>query len=80
MSNSYNGWTNYETWKIALELFDGFTADHDIDGAYVEAVADELVFVDGYNHANYSHTLAQIVLDQVNWDEIADAINERGIA
>lgn len=43
MQETYNGWTNYETWRTNLELFDGMTAedmgirptpetaDHDID-------------------------------------------------
>jgi len=22
----YNGWTNYATWRVALEIFDGFNA------------------------------------------------------
>jgi len=24
MENTYNGWTNYETWRVNLELFDGW--------------------------------------------------------
>ena len=24
----YNGWTNYETWRINLEIFDGFNLQH----------------------------------------------------
>jgi hypothetical protein len=27
MSNEYNGWTNYETWRVNLEIFDGFDMD-----------------------------------------------------
>jgi hypothetical protein len=33
----YNGWTNYETWRVNLEIFDGISGedfddiDHDID-------------------------------------------------
>lgn len=26
MSNTYNGWTNYATWRINLEIFDGMEA------------------------------------------------------
>jgi len=22
--NKYNGWTNYETWRVNLEIFDNF--------------------------------------------------------
>lgn len=27
----YNGWTNYATWRVNLEMFDGQPV-HDIDG------------------------------------------------
>lgn len=26
MSTTYNGWTNYATWRVNLEVFDGMTA------------------------------------------------------
>ena len=25
--NKYNGWTNYATWRINLEMFDGWDSD-----------------------------------------------------
>ena len=25
--NTYNGWTNYATWRVNLEIFDGMSAD-----------------------------------------------------
>ena len=28
--SKYNGWTNYETWRVNLEIFDGF--DREICG------------------------------------------------
>jgi len=24
MSNTYNGWANYETWRANLEIFNGY--------------------------------------------------------
>ena len=27
MSNGYNGWANYETWRANLEIFDGYSAE-----------------------------------------------------
>lgn len=27
--NAYNGWTNYATWRIALEIFDGLNPIED---------------------------------------------------
>jgi hypothetical protein len=29
---TYNGWTNYETWRVNLEIFDGMTIGEDFYG------------------------------------------------
>jgi hypothetical protein len=37
---TYNGWTNYATWRIHLEIFDGMSLDLDgyfVDGAEPDA-------------------------------------------
>jgi hypothetical protein len=26
-TEKYNGWTNYATWRVNLEMFDGITAN-----------------------------------------------------
>jgi hypothetical protein len=31
MSDRYNGWANYETWRINLEMFDGFDPSDYLD-------------------------------------------------
>jgi len=28
MDKKYNGWTNFATWKVNLEIFDGLTISH----------------------------------------------------
>ena len=69
-----NGWTNYATWRVALEIFDGFEADSPVDADYCEEYADEIIFKgkDGGLKADY----AQAFLSDVNWHEIAEHINE----
>jgi hypothetical protein len=49
---TYNGWTNYETWRINLEIFDGFDLS-EFDGVN-DPVDPELVCV---------HTLAEALQD-----------------
>ena len=34
--NTYNGWTNYETWRVMLEIFDGYETDEEVDREYVK--------------------------------------------
>lgn len=63
--NKYNGWANYETWRVMLEIFDGMTLD---DGEKVDAEwAENYVLDKDYPEA---------FLNDVDWHEIAEAINE----
>ncbi len=73
---TYNGWTNYETWITNLELFDGVNSNdlfgRKCSGDDVEAFAWEVVGdVNGY-----ARTCARIVSGEVNWNEIAEHLNE----
>ena len=75
----YNGWTNYATWRVMLEMFDG----HDPDGEWMtgeaaEEMADEWLTMDLPNPDRcLALDYARSFLAQVDWDEIAAAINER---
>ena len=84
--DSYNGWANYETWRIQLEVIDGMTLEdfgfdlHEVDTADfadVESLAE--------NVASWVHEvvtrdvpeglaldLALSFLGRVDWIEIAE--------
>lgn len=75
--NTYNGWTNYATWRVNLEIFDGLSPE-DIYGEpppdawalenAMKEYAEELVTGDSDSLAtNY----ALAFLSYVNWTEIA---------
>jgi hypothetical protein len=46
---NYNGWTNYATWRISLELFDGyelrFPNTYELS-EYLKELAEEIVPMD----------------------------------
>jgi hypothetical protein len=83
---TYNGWTNYETWRINLEIFDGVGAA-DFDGAdaaepdvyeislQLKDYAEELVFLDcrldERRPSSLMEDYARAFLQNVNWREIA---------
>lgn len=69
----YNGWTNYETWRVALENFDGF----DCDGVeYSEDDLQDLVIEHLENEANgLALDYALAFISKVNWYEIAQHLN-----
>jgi len=77
--NTHNGWTNYATWRVNLEFFDGQSPE-DIMGEHVPveySVLEEQL-------ENYLEEQGQgLVLDyalafisDVNWYEIAQTLVE----
>ena len=79
-NNKYNGWTNYATWRVNLEIFDGYDPEgQEIDHEYCKDFAEEIVFGD-INDINTSNALAHsytsAFMSDVNWHEIAEHINE----
>jgi len=79
--NKYNGWTNYETWRVNLEIFDGFNPDEyfsafDLEDEYglgesLKQYAKEVIFECAEVPNGLARDYAQAFLDAVNWREIA---------
>jgi len=85
--NKYNGWTNYATWRINLEMFDGWDSDgQEVTADTLQEIAEEhLAFEidDGGRSSSLSINGGGLVLSyamafisEVNWHEIAKHINE----
>jgi len=84
--NKYNGWTNYATWRINLEIFDGYDPEGQaIDHEYCKDFAEEIVFgwfnlcqryLDINTSNSLAHSYASAFMSDVNWHEIAEHINE----
>jgi hypothetical protein len=72
--HTYNGWTNYATWRIALEIFDGYEPGYEMGASDCEQFAEEIIFEN--NSYTLSDSYARAFLSEVNWNEIADHINE----
>ena len=79
--NEYNGWTNYETWLVNLEM--GITDD---PHAFESRNLDDLI-VELRDYAEHvlesDNTLAtnfvNIILSKVDWREIAEAVLEQSM-
>ena len=81
-NETYNGWTNYITWKVNLELLDGLTAEEIFEEkCEPEQIKNYIweVLTDGYPDQK-PHTFAEscmaCMLEDVNWNEIAEHLNE----
>jgi hypothetical protein len=90
MSNkTYNGWTNYATWRINLEIFDNTTLE-DFDGiddkvdaelvcAYTlgEALKERAeYYIECSSQEGLARDYALAFLSDVNWHEIAEHMIE----
>ena len=82
---TYNGWTNYATWRISLEIFNegrmaefcyeaGMAVD-DITGDWAEEWVEELLFGDR-DTDGLVESYARSFISGVNWYEIASHIAE----
>lgn len=83
--STYNGWSNYETWRVRLEFFDGVdptdlwdTRADDVDSLTdaladcLESMAEEMAFQGVGEDGGFAASLVHSFLRQVNWLEIAE--------
>ena len=70
---TYNGWTNYETWRVNLEMFDGdYCSDNDMDAYDLgQSLRDMALETVGGQASGIALDYAEAFLAQVNWYEIA---------
>jgi hypothetical protein len=78
---TYNGWTNYATWRINLEIFDGMTA-RDLTGRSLPCMselrtacqeyAEELI--EATSNEGLARDYALAFLSDVDWWAIADQL------
>lgn len=79
---TYNGWTNYATWRVNLELFDGLDPRdmgwHRLDkydlAPMLKDHAEEMLSIDAKEGLALDYALAFI--QDVNWREIAGMMLE----
>lgn len=86
---TYNGWTNYATWRINLEIFDGWelgafygyenTDPNEVDiyelSEIMKAHVQEIID-DECGQDSFANSYAHAFLSEVNWYEIATHIVE----
>ena len=85
-NETYNGWTNYATWRVNLEI-----CNDDLDGIaqdvsagyrdrfadtteladYLKDTAEEVLNMDGTSEESLAYSYAMSFISGVNWYEIA---------
>jgi hypothetical protein len=78
MKEKYNGWTNYATWRINLEVIDGMEVDTKQCAASIKEIIEDVVFnnFDTCNTPRLVEDYARAFVSEVNFYEIAQSINE----
>jgi hypothetical protein len=82
MAEQYNGWTNYATWRVQLEIFDGLElGEWNIEELNARDLADwmrehaETHVVETSKHG-IARDYAMAFLSYVNWNELAEHARE----
>lgn len=83
---TYNGWTNYETWRVQLEIVDDYlenvrdevaqqwiTYDDGWEMVTYDALKDyvEEIVLSEASEGSFAHSYAWAFIEAVNWAELA---------
>ena len=75
---TYNGWSNYETWRVYVDIFSDFEDDNTwelVNGDWCKTFVIELLLEKNKAEDLVAH-YAGLFLNKVNFDEIAEHLNE----
>jgi len=86
-NEKHNGWTNYSTWRVNLEVFDGtfpntneeINTNEDYTADFCRVYTEETIENDfpNSNETCLAEHYALAFIDDVNWQEIAEHLNEQ---
>jgi galactose-1-phosphate uridylyltransferase len=73
---SYNGWRNYETWRIHLEILGDIVFDEVTNKYELEDIVEDAVFNNTVQKDCLAADYARAFVRNVDFEEIARTINE----
>ena len=76
MKEKYNGWTNYATWRVNLEVINGIVFETKTCAATIKEIIDDVVFSQYDGMISLMYDYASAFISEVNFYEIAQSINE----
>ena len=78
MDKEYNGWTNYATWRVNLEMFDGWDSESDkVTPELLKEWAEEDIYAEVERDNSIAASYALAFMSDVNWHEIAKHLNNQ---
>jgi len=73
-NNKYNGWTNYATWRVNLEILGDIEFDEPVHPYDLKEIVGNIVF-SNVDVQSLCSDYARAFLADVNYNEIAKNIN-----
>lgn len=71
---TYNGWTNYATWRVQVEIFDGMEISEPMTWEDAEDYVEQMI--EDTSTPGLARDYALAFLSEINWREIADNLND----
>ncbi len=72
-----NGWTNYATWRVNLEILSDMEFEEQVSADYLKDLVEDCVIGSPLVEENcLAADYASAFIAQVNFHEIAESINE----
>ena len=76
-NKEYNGWYNYATWRVNLEIFDGMNIEEPYNWRMCKDYVEEILEMQCENNNSLVFSYALAFINDVSWNEIADHLNEQ---
>jgi hypothetical protein len=74
--SEYNGWTNYATWRVNLEILEDIEFEDVVSADDLKEIVEDCVFNNTVEKDCLAADYARAFIQQVNFYEIAQGINE----
>ena len=74
--NKCNGWTNYATWRVNVEILGDIEFNEHVSADYLKEIVEDCVFSNTPENLYLIKDYALAFLGDVNYFEIAEHINE----
>tara|TARA_R110000868_G_scaffold396566_1_gene668802 strand:- start:40 stop:273 length:234 start_codon:yes stop_codon:yes gene_type:complete len=74
-NTNYNGWSNYATWRVNLEILGDIEFESEVSPDDLKEIVEDVVFTNK-SEGGLIEDYARAFISEVNFYEIANGINE----
>ena len=75
MNKEHNGWTNYATWRVNLEILGDIEFEETVTADDLKEIVEDVVFSNVEDGRSLCTDYARAFISEVNFYEIAESIN-----